>query len=83
LTSGYFQVPMDEEDIVKTAFISHYGLYEFEVMPFGLSNAPASLRRYMDMVFAGIKWNSCLVYLDDIIIFSGDFEEHSSLESSF
>ena len=76
LTSGYWQIPMAQEDIEKTAFISHYGLFEFKAMPFGLSNAPATFQRYMDAAFAGLKWTCCLVYLDDVIIFSKSFEEH-------
>ena len=59
----------------KTAFITNDGLFEFNVMPFGLTNAPATYQRFMD-VLAGLKWKSLLVYLDDICIFSKDFETH-------
>jgi hypothetical protein len=52
------------------------GTYEFNVMPFGLTNAPATFQRAMDVVLAGLKWNSCLVYLDDIIVFAPDFDTH-------
>ena len=45
-------------------------------MPFGLTNPPATFQRYMDIVFAGLKWICCLIYLDDIIIFSRTFEEN-------
>jgi hypothetical protein len=84
LTSGYWQIPMNEKDREKTAFVSHAGLYEFLVMPFGLCNAPATFQRYMDITFAGLKWNSCLVYLDDIIVFSPTFEQHlDDLKSVF
>jgi hypothetical protein len=76
LAQGYWQVPMDSKSKEKTAFISHDGLYEFNVMPFGLTNAPATFQRMMDLVLAGVKWQTCLVYLDDIIIFSKDFESH-------
>jgi hypothetical protein len=76
LTSGYWQIPMALEDMEKTAFISHCGLFEFKVMPFGLTNAPATFQRYMDAAFAGLKWICCLIYLDDVIIFSKDFVEH-------
>ncbi len=76
LASGYWQVEMDPEDREKTAFISEQGLFEFNVMPFGLCNAPATFQRLMDAVLAGLKWTCCLVYLDDIIIFSKTFDEH-------
>lgn len=84
LASGYWQIPMNERDREKTAFISHYGLYEFLVMPFGLCNAPATFQRYMDVILSGLKWKSILVYLDDIIVFSPTFEEHlKDLEDLF
>ncbi|CAF1350808.1 unnamed protein product [Rotaria sp. Silwood1] len=76
LRSGYWQVEIDSESRNKTAFITHRGLYEFLVMPFGLSNAPATFQRLMDLILAGIKWQSCLVYIDDIVVFSSTFEQH-------
>ena len=76
LASGYWQIPLSEQDKAKTGFVTQDGLFEFNVMPFGLCNAPATFQRYMDVVLAGFKWNVCLVYLDDIIIFSKSFTEH-------
>jgi len=76
LLSGYWQVEVAEEDKPKTAFTTCEGLYEFNVMPFGLCNAPATFQRLMDLVLAGIQWSQCLVYLDDVIIIGKDFEEH-------
>src|SRR3569832_152361 len=73
---GFWQIPVAEPDKEKTAFITYKGLYEFNVLPFGLCNAPATFQRLMDMLLAGLQWNSCLVYLDDILIFGKDFEEH-------
>ena len=84
LASGYWQVELTEKDKEKTAFITREGLFEFNVMPFGLTSAPATFQRLMDLVLAGLKWHNCLVYLDDIIIFSVTFEQHQKdLESVF
>lgn len=74
--SGYWQVEMDVNSKDKTAFITPAGLFEWNVMPFGLTNAPATFQRAMDLILAGLKWNICHVYLDDIIIFSSTFEDH-------
>lgn len=76
LKSGYWQIEVDERDREKTAFITPDGLYEFKVMPFGLCTAPATFQRVMDTVLAGLKWQTCLVYLDDVVIFSNTFDEH-------
>lgn len=74
--SGYWQIPMAEEDREKTAFITPDGLFEFNVMPFGLTNAPATFQRFMNAVLAGYHWKFLIVYLDDIIIFSKTFQQH-------
>ena len=76
LQSGYHQVAMDTNSTEKTAFISHAGLYEYNVMSFGLTNAPPTFQRLMHRVLHGLDWKICLVYIDDIIIFSSTFEEH-------
>ena len=84
LASGYWQVELKEEAKEKTAFSTPLGLFEFNVMPFGLTNAPATFQRLMECVLAGLSLEQCLVYLDDIIVFSKSFEEHlSTLESVF
>ena len=78
LASGYWQVEVDPRDKSKTAFTTGTGLYEFNVMPFGFCNAPSTFERLMELVLTGLHWQTCLVYIDDILIFAPSFEEHSS-----
>lgn len=74
--SGYWQVKVANDDKHKTAFTSHAGTFQWNRMPFGLCNAPATFQRTLDILLAGLRWKTCLVYLDDVIIFSNSFEEH-------
>ena len=74
--SGYWQIPVEEEDRDKTAFVCHAGLYRYKRMPFGLQNAPATFQRTLDILLLPFKWLSCLVYLDNVIVFSETVEEH-------
>ena len=77
LKSGYWQVPITEQDKAKTAFRTSSGqLFEFNQVPFGLCYVPATFSRLMDRVLAGLHWETCLFYLDDIIVFSSTWEEH-------
>nr|CAH7755026.1 unnamed protein product [Callosobruchus chinensis] len=76
LASGFHQIEMAEEDIPKTAFNTENGHMEWTRMPFGLKNAPATFQRVMDNILRGIQNEKCLVYLDDIIIFSTSLQEH-------
>jgi len=67
---------MEPESIAKTAFSTKHGHYEYTRMPFGLKNAPATIQRCMDNLLEDLIYKDCLVYLDDIIIFSTSLEEH-------
>ena len=76
LASGYNQVPMAEKDKDKTVFCTPFGLFEFNRMPFGLCNAPSTFQRLMERIFGDQSFDSLLLYLDDIIIFSSSFHQH-------
>ena len=76
LTSGYWQVEVAPADREKTAFATPDGLYQFRVMPFGLCNTPGTFQRLMERVLQGLHCSTCLVYLDDIVIYSRTIEEH-------
>lgn len=77
LKAGYWQVELNESDKPKTAFqVGNLGFYECNKMPFGLCNAPATFQRLMGCCMDRMNLKECLIYLDDIIIFSSSFEEH-------
>jgi hypothetical protein len=76
LRSGYHQLKVWECDIPKTAFISRYGLYEFTMMSFGLTNAPAYFMYMMNKVFMEYLDKFVVVFIDDILVYSRNEEEH-------
>ena len=76
LASGYWQVELEPNSRAKTAFTTHCGLYKFNRMPFGVCNAPATFQRLMQVVLAGLEWDCCFVYIDDILVASKSFKEH-------
>ena len=75
LTKGYWQVSVAEEDKPKTAFTTPYGLYQFTRMPFGLQGAPATFQRMVDNLLEGLE-QFASAYMDDIIIFSTEWNAH-------
>jgi hypothetical protein len=79
LRSGYHQIKLRECDIPKTAFVSRYGLYEYTVMSFGLTNAPAYFMYLMNKVFMECMDKFVVVFIDDILVFSRSEEEHLRL----
>jgi Reverse transcriptase (RNA-dependent DNA polymerase) len=74
--SRYWQIPVHPDDRDKTTFTSHYGIYLFLRLPFGLRNAPATFQRAIDIILSGVKWKTCLVYLDNVIVFSENRAAH-------
>jgi len=76
LCSGYWQVSMSPQDREKTAFMTPEGLFEFMRMPYGLSTAPATFARAVNIILSGLTYDICLCYFDDVIIFFKSIEEH-------
>jgi hypothetical protein len=74
--SGYLQITIHPDDRDKTTFTSHYGTYQFLRLPFGLRNAPETFQRAIDIILSGVKWKTCLVYLEDVIVLSGSRSAH-------
>ena len=75
LSRGYWQVPMSAQSRAKTAFVTSYGLFEFNVMPFGLQGAPSTFQRMMDQLLRGLE-DCAAAYLDDLLIHNATWPEH-------
>ena len=73
---GYWQVPIAERDRDKTTFTSHMGTLRYTHMPFGLRNAPTTFQRALDIILSVVRSKKCLVYIDDVVIFSETEKEH-------
>ena len=75
MKSGFWQVPLDDDAKEKSAFINKCGFFQYKVMPFGMANAPATFQRLMELVLTGLNWRTCLVYMDDVLVFGNSFDE--------
>ena len=74
LLKGYWQVPLTERAKEISAFVTHNGLYQCSVMPFGMKNAASTFQRLMNIVCSKVK--NCVVYIDDVVIYSNSWEDH-------
>jgi hypothetical protein len=75
-SSGFHQVEMDPDDMDKTSFVCQKGQYRFKVLSFGLTNAVATYQRLMEFIMAGLQYETVLIYVDDILVFTRDFDLH-------
>ena len=73
---GYYQVAMTERAKEVSAFRCPFGYFRFTKMPFGMKNAGATFQRMMDMVLRGLSWKCCMVFVDDVVVYSRSWEEH-------
>jgi hypothetical protein len=78
LRSGYHQIKIKKEDVPKTAFVSRYEHHEYLVIPFGLKNAPVIFMNLMNKIFMPYLDKFVIVFIDDILIYSKDKEEHAN-----
>ena len=76
LRLGYYQLRVKDVDVPKTTFTTRYGHYEFFIMPFGLTNTPTTFMDLMNMVFQPYLDQFFMVFIDDILVYSRDEQEH-------
>ena len=82
LRSGYYQMKIKESDVPKTTFQTHYGHYEFLVLPFRLTNALTLFMNMMNWVFQPYLDKYVVVFIDEILVYSNSFEEHETYKTS-
>ena len=82
LLMGFHQVEVDPRDRVNTAFRTHRGVYVYNVMPFGLCNAPAIFQRLMEQVLGSLNGLGVLVYIDDVLIYAETLEQRIEILST-
>ena len=78
LANGFHQLLIDPKDRDKCSFSTPFGKYSFARMPFGLSNAPATFQRLMNTVLSGLQGIKCFVYMDDIVIYGKNLQDHNN-----
>ena len=78
MKSGYHNVEIEEHKERTALTLGPFGFYEYNKMPFGLTNSPATYQRLMGTILMDLNLKICFVYLDDVIIFSDTFQEHLS-----
>lgn len=76
---GFWNIPLAEQSKEVTAFLTHRGSFEFNVLPFGTKNSPGEFQRAMDRIFSDLYYKGVLVYIDDIVIYADTLEEHNRL----
>jgi hypothetical protein len=76
-TWGYWQIKVKNDDKCKTAFTTKYGLFQFKRMSFGLTNAPSTFSRVMNLILRGSNWKTVLAFLDDVLVLGQSFEQHT------
>lgn len=76
LSKGFHQLELDERTKHKTSFVTMFGQYEYNVLPMGLKSAPGAFQRCLTTILSGLDYERCLIYLDDILVFSSTFKEH-------
>ena len=75
-TSGYWQIPLHHNSRKYTSFSTRYKRYQYNTLPMGITNAAPTFQKNMELMLSGMLWICCIVYIDDIIVYSNSFEEH-------